>query len=130
MQLNFNSQQNNQNFCAFHSCYEVNEIIKCRIKNKTELKRLEQIITKAQDNDKADVSLYSIYDDDSITAHIYSKVSGILFYKVIDENIFTRLFGGGIVGFIKRCSKIADKAAVKIRLAEEIANSKVFDKMK
>lgn len=114
MQLNFNPQQNNQQFGAIHSNETVNKIIQSRIKNRAQLKELTNIVEQAKNNNAVDVNLFANPDGKTISANIYSTLGDIAFHKSKSENFFTKVFGGGIVGFIKKCSKIADEAAVKI----------------
>lgn len=130
MQVNFNPQQNNQNFGAIHSNEVVNKIIKSRIKKPAQLEKLDRVISEANKNTLADVTLMANPDGKTISANIYSTRQGIEFFKQRSENFFSQVFGGGIVGFIEKCSKIADKGAKKIQQSEQIANSEIFNKMK
>ena len=131
MQVNFNPQQNNQQFgMAIHSNEVVNKIIKNRIKTPEQLERLSSIIDKAAENTTLDIHLYVNPDEKTIGANISSASDfGTRFHRCLSENWFSRTFGGGIVGFIEKCSKIADKNAPKIKQLEDIANSYVFNKI-
>lgn len=126
MQVNFNPQQNNQNFGTIHSNEVVNKIIKSRLKNSSQLEKLDQIFHDSRRNKLVDVSLLANPDGRTICANIYSTSHDGNFFKSRTENFFTQIFGGGIVGFIEKCSKIADKNAEKVSQAEKIANAKLF----
>lgn len=129
--LNCNCPKTQQSFgMAIHSNEVVNSIIKSRIKTLAELEKLNKVIDKAQKNKYVDVTLMANTDEKTIVANIYSKKSVVDFFKQKKETFFSRVFVGGIVGFIEKCSDIADKAAIKIGKSEEIANSEVFNKLK
>lgn len=129
--LNCNCPKPQQSFgMAVHSNDAVNKIIQKRIKNSTKLEKLGQIIDNAKNNNVVDVSLFANPDGKTICANIYSLNPNSEFFKQINENIFTRTLGGGIVGFIDKSTKIAKKAALKILEAEKIANNDIFNKMK
>ena len=106
MQVNFNPQQNNQQFgMAIHSNEVVNKIIKNRIKTPEQLERLSSIIDKAAENTTLDIHLYVNPDEKTIGANISSASDfGTRFHRCLSENWFSRTFGGGIVGFIEKCS--------------------------
>lgn len=130
MQVNFNPQQNQQQFgMAIHSNDIVNKIIKNRIKNPSNLERLNNVIDKAAKNDKVDLTLLANRDGKTISANIYSTDDTGKVFINRSENWFSKTFGGGIVGFIEKCSNIADKAALKVKQAEKISNNDVFKKM-
>lgn len=112
-----------QSFGAIHSNDVVNKIIKGRIKNYAELKKLNKIIERANENNLVDINLLA-HNDNTICANIFAKDRDISeFFTQRSENFFTKTFGGGIVGFIEKCSNIADKAAIKVQKAKDIANS-------
>lgn len=128
--LNCNCTKPQQNFgMAIHSNNVVNDIIKSRIKNKKQLNKLEQIFDNAKKNNKVDVNLMANSDGRTLSANIYSRIEDVRMFKSLSENIVSQMFGGGVVGFIEKCSKIADKAAVKVGLAKEIRDSKIFKEM-
>lgn len=132
--MKLNSINNNQqNFgMAIHSNEAVNKIIKNRIKNRTQLKELENIVEQAKHNNVVDIKLFPNPDSKTISAKIYSIGSintDQHFSQTKSEGFLTKVFGGDIVKFIKKCSKIADKSAVKVMKAKDIAKSDVFDKM-
>lgn len=131
MHANMNcNRPKTQSFGAIHSKDVVNEIIKKRIKNPNKFKKLDQIVDKAKNNKVVNVTLLANPDGKSICANIYSTSNTTNFFKLLSENFFTKNFGGGIVGFIEKCSNIADKAAIKVQKNVDMANSDVFNKMK
>ncbi len=130
MHINVNcNQPKAQSFGAIHSSDTVNKIIKSRIKTYAEFEKLDQIVEKAKDNNLVDINLLPCMDD-TICANIFAKDDVSSFFTRRSENFFTKTFGGGIVGFIEKCSNIADKAAIKVQKAKDIADSEVFNKLK
>ncbi len=117
MQVNFNSQNAAQNFgMAIHSSEFVDRIIYNRTTPQKRVK-LEKIIDAAKSNKEIDVKLFK-HNKDSISAAIFTNgFDGFVKYK--NENLFTKLFYGGIVGFIEKCSKIADKQAQKLKKVQK-----------
>ena len=125
--LNCNCPKPQQSFgMAIHSTPSVNKIIKSRVKNVKQLKRIEDIFEKAKRNKLVDVSLFPNPDGKTICANIYSTNTKINLFKSRSENFITKLFGGDIEGFIRGCSKTADKMEVKAANAGKILNNKTF----
>ena len=88
MQVNFNPQQNNQQFgMAIHSNEVVNKIIKNRIKTPEQLERLSSIIDKAAENTTLDIHLYVNPDEKTIGANISSASDLVL--DSIDASVKT-----------------------------------------
>ncbi len=114
MKVNFDQGYSyQQNFgMAIHSNINVNKIIKSRIKNSSELELLNKIIDKQANNPRIDITLMANPDNKSLSANIYTKSnnSDDRFFEQHSENLFSKIFGGGVVGFIKKMGKIADKA--------------------
>lgn len=133
MQANLNCNCPKPQFgMAIHSNDAVNAIIKKRInKDLDKLTRLEDIFQDASRNEVVDVCLHANPDNASISANIYAINQKSQFCKQITENFFTKHFGGGIVGFIEKASRIADDAAPQIckeiQVAERFENSKIFN---
>lgn len=128
MQVNINPQRNSQSFGTIYSNEHVNKIIKNRV-NLKQLKELQNIFDKSSENKLVNVTLFANPNNNSISANIYSTVEESRFFKSRSENFFTKNFGGGIVGFIKKCAQIADKAEQKISNDLQIANTIKNDKL-
>lgn len=131
MQVNLNCNSPKPQFgMAIHSNEAVNQIIKKRIKTISQIKDLEKIFENSTKNDLVDVNLLANPDRKSISANIYATNKKSNFYKQMSENFFTKHFGGGVVGFIKKCSCIANEAHSKvwkdIQFADALENNKLF----
>lgn len=133
MQVNLNCNCPKPQFgMAIHTNNRVNEVIKKRINNDiNKLHKLEDIFEKASKNKTVDINLMLNPDGNTLSANIYTLNEKAGFFKQQSENFFTRHFGGGIVGFIEKCSKIADEAEPKVlkevEIAEAFENSKLFN---
>ena len=133
MQVNLNCNCPKPQFgMAIRTNKYVNEVIKTRLNgNISKLDKLEKIFAEAEKNKAIDIYLMKNPDRNTISANIYSTNDRVNFFKQMSENFFTKHFGGGIVGFIEKCSKIADKAEPKvlkeIQIADALENSKIFN---
>lgn len=118
--MQISNQNSNQNFgMAIHSNANVNKVLKSRIKNATELERLDKIIRQQAENDFVDIQLFVHPDGKSLTANVFDSknVNANSFFKQYSENAFTKLFGGP-VGFVEKLARVANKAADKIRRSD------------
>lgn len=134
MHINSTTQtQSKPNFgMAIHSNEFVNYALQTRIKRFKDLNRLKKVIEAQEKNDRIDINLIIMPDGKSICANSYSVKNGKCdnkYFKQHTENALTKLFLGP-VGFLERLAKIADKQAKKLKKADAIENSDVFDKLK
>ena len=127
--MNITSNHNQPNFgMAFHIHDGVSDIIKKRVKYPGDIRKLSEIINKQKTNDIVDIRLHTNLDNKTISAVVYdTRYSSESFTKHYSENIFTRMFGGGIVGFLEKLGKIADEQAVIIK--DEIKMQKAIDEV-
>lgn len=129
MQVNFNPQQNRQNFgMAIHSNEVVDKLLMSRIKSKAVLNQLSDIVMTQADNKLVDITLFVQPNGKSLSANVYSNDPKNSFCKSYTENFFSNLFGGPL-GFIEKLSKIAKKEADKLAKAD-LNFDDVFNKMK
>ncbi len=137
MKINLNREtSNNQNFgMAIHSNPTVNRVIKSRIKTSKEIEKLNKIIEREAKNDFVDITLLVNPNGKSLSANAYiatdkeAKFNNIKVFKQFSENKISEMFGG-VVGFIEKVAKYADKQAIKMKEYADIPYDDVLDKMK
>lgn len=129
MQVNFNPQQNKQNFgMAIHSNENVNKVLMSKIKSETALKELSDIVKTQALNKLVDINLLVNPGGKSISANVVSNDKKNYFCKSYSENFLSDLTGGSL-GFIKKLAKVADKEAAKLKQTD-LNYDDVFKMMK
>ena len=132
MLVNFNVQRPQQNFgMAIYSNENVNKVIKSRIKNPEEAKKLNDIIEKQTLNNLADIILYT--DGKNISAKVVEAKVDVDFKdlsKEFNENAITKMFGGGVVGLIEKAATYAEKIAATIKTRNAMDIDGILNKIK